>query len=451
MKLHFLGAAETVTGSKYLLEEDGTKILIDCGLFQGLKELRLRNWDPFAVSPNEIDAVLLTHAHLDHSGYLPLLVKQGFKGPIYATKATCDLVEILLRDAGRIQEEDAARANRYGYSKHKPAKPLYTEEEAIRSLKQLSPIEFGQDYPLSYDLVFNAKRAGHILGSAILTVRTPRTTLVFSGDLGRPNSFIMRDPAQIQTADYLVMESTYGARSHKTENPFDELGEVIRSTAKKGGSVIIPCFAVGRAQVVMYIIEQLKERKALPEIPIYLDSPMAVDATEIMERHSNEHKLPKKLCRDVCSVAEYVNSVEQSKAIDANPAPKVIISASGMLEGGRVLHHLKRYGPDPRSAIVFTGFQAPMTRGERILRGEKEVRVHGESVPIRARVEILESLSSHADVEESLMWLRGFTKMPNKIFLTHGEKESAEALKRRIEEEFDVDVYIPKYLEKVNL
>lgn len=451
MKLQFLGATETVTGSKYLLSEQGKKILIDCGLFQGLKELRVRNWEPLVVSPSEIDAVVLTHAHLDHSGFLPLLVKQGFKGPIYATKATCDLVEILLKDAGRIQEEDAERANRYGYSKHKPAAPLYTEQDAIQSLKLLAPIEFGQDYPISADLVFNAKRAGHILGSAFITFRAPHTTIVFSGDLGRPNSFLMKDPATIQTADYLIMESTYGGKEHSKEDPFEELGGVIRKTVKQGGSVVIPCFAVGRAQTIMYILEQLKEKNQLPKVPIYLDSPMAVDATEIMERNMSEHKLSKKLCHDVCAVAEYVTTVDQSKAIDQDPNPKVIISASGMLEGGRVLHHLKRYAPDPKSAIVFTGFQAPMTRGARILNGEKEVKVHGELVPVRARIETLESLSSHADAQESLAWLRGFTKMPSKIFLTHGEKESAEALKERIEEEFDVEVYIPKYLEEVEL
>ncbi|CRX38246.1 MBL fold metallo-hydrolase RNA specificity domain-containing protein [Estrella lausannensis] len=451
MKLQFLGATETVTGSKYLLNEEGKKILVDCGLFQGIKELRLRNWEPFTVQPSEIDAVVLTHAHLDHSGYLPLLVRQGFKGPIYATKATCDLVTILLKDAGRIQEEDAARANRYGYSKHKPAEPLYTEQDAIQSLRLLSPIEFGEDYPISADLVFNAKRAGHILGSAFITFRSPQTTIVFSGDLGRPNSFIMKDPATIQTADYLIMESTYGGKEHTKDDPFEQLGSVIRKTVKQGGSVIIPCFAVGRAQTIMYILEQLKERNQLPKVPIYLDSPMAVDATEIMERNMSEHKLPKKLCRDVCAVAEYVSTVDQSKAIDMDPSPKIIISASGMLEGGRVLHHLKRYAPDPKSAIVFTGFQAPMTRGARILSGEKEVKVHGELVPVRAHIEALESLSSHADMKESLDWLRGFTKMPSKIFLTHGEKESSEALKKRIEEEFDVDVYIPKYLEEVEL
>ncbi len=451
MKLRFLGATETVTGSRSLIQTEDISILVDCGLFQGIKELRERNWAGFPVSPEKIDAVVLTHAHIDHSGYLPILVREGFKGPIYATKATRDLCEILLRDSGRIHEEDARRANRYGYTKHKPALPLYTEEDAITCLGQFETIPFGQDFPLNPSLVVHASRAGHILGSAILTFRTDSETLVFSGDLGRPDSFIMKPPATIQVADDLVLESTYGNRLHADEDDMEKLGDIIRNTSKKGGVVLIPSFAVGRTQVVLYLIYQLKKKGLIPDIPVFLDSPMAQNATDIMSNHHNEHSLGSDLCHDVCSVAHYVQSPEESKALHGKHYPMIIISASGMAEGGRVLHHLKKYAPDHHNSIVFVGFQAPMTRGDRILNGARQVKVHGTITPIRANVELLETLSSHADYSEILEWLKGFVKAPKQVFLNHGNQQAAEALKEKIEKTFGWRVIIPKYMDLFDL
>jgi len=451
VKLRFLGAAGTVTGSKTLIETNDCTILVDCGLFQGYKELREKNWADFPVNIDKIDAVVLTHAHIDHSGYLPILVREGYKGKIYATHATRDLCEILLRDSGRIHEEDARRANRYGYSKHKPALPLYTEEDAIRSLQQFKTLEFGIDTPLSESLVVHASRAGHILGSAILTFRTSQETLVFSGDLGRPENPIMHPPAQIQVADDLILESTYGNRLHPDVDDEEKLGEIIRKTAKRGGVVLIPAFAVGRTQIVLYLIQQLKAKGKIPEIPIYLDSPMAQDATDIMSRHHNEHSLKPDLCREVCSIAQYVQSAQDSKMLHSKHYPMIIISASGMAEGGRVLHHLKKYAPDHHNSIVFVGFQAPMTRGDRILQGAREVKIHGSMVPIRAKVELLETLSSHADAEETIEWLRKFVKPPRQVFLNHGEPAASEALKEKIIETFGWRVVIPSYMDLYEL
>lgn len=451
MKLTFLGAAQTVTGSKYLLETGDKTVLVDCGLFQGYKELRLLNWESFPFSPEKIDAVALTHAHLDHSGYLPILVREGFKGPIYSTAATKDLSEIILRDSGRIQEEDANYANRHGYSKHETALPLYTEEEALHVMKQFKIIQLDQHYPLGKMLELHANRAGHILGSSILTFQTPSTTIVFSGDLGRSHDLIMKPPAHIEFADYLVLESTYGDRLHSKTNPLDELGEVIRQTVKRGGTILIPSFAVGRTQTVLYLLHELKKANAIPNIPIYLDSPMAEDATEILLRHCSETHLSKELCAEFCKVAEYIQTREQSKKLDAEAFPKIIISASGMVEGGRILHHIKHYGPDSRNSIVFTGYQAPMTRGDKILRKEKEIKIHGTMVPIHAHIEKLDSLSSHSDYEDTLQWLTGFKHAPKKVFLTHGEEESSFALKQRIEQRFGWNVIIPKFEQEFRL
>lgn len=451
MKIKFLGAAETVTGSKYLLTVNEKAYLIDCGLFQGRKDLRIKNWEPFQIDPKNIEAVILTHAHLDHSGYIPILVRQGFRGPIYCTSATRDLCEILLRDSGRIQEEDARHAIKHAYSKHKTVKPLYTEEDAIYAMKQFQPINYYQDYPLNADLKFRASHAGHILGSSILTFITPSATIVFSGDLGRPNDLLMIPADKIQSADYLVLESTYGNRLHSKTNPKDELGRIIRETVQKGGTVVIPSFAVGRAQTILYLIYQLKNEKAIPDIPIYLDSPMAQDATDILLKYSSEHRVKQDLCAQICKVAKYVQTQEESKHLTENALPKVIISASGMAEGGRVLYHLEFYGPNPINAIVFAGYQAEMTRGDRILRGEGEVKIHGRMVPIRARVENLDNLSSHADYQETLEWLKNFTQKPREVFLTHGELGSSQSLKAKIENEFSWKVKIPKYGEEDQL
>jgi metallo-beta-lactamase family protein len=426
------------------LEGAGKRILVDCGLYQGRKELRQQNWEHPPFDCRQIDAVVLTHAHIDHSGYLPLLVRHGFTGPIYATPPTVDLCEILLRDAGRIQEEDARRANKYGYTKHQPALPLYTEEEAVQTLRQFKAFDFGRDLKLADELTLSASHAGHILGAAILSFRSPAGTVVFSGDLGRPRSPVMRAPAEIQTADLLVMESTYGDRLHPPEDVALELARIINQTAKRGGMVLIPAFAVGRSQTVMYHIHQLKQAGAIPDLPVFLDSPMAQDATDLLKRHHSEHRLSESLCHSVCQSAEYIRTPEESKALNGLKMPSIIISASGMIEGGRVLHHVKHLAPRSQNSIVFAGFQAPMTRGDRILRREHEVKIHGAMIPIRCHVEYLESLSSHADYEELLEWLGHFRSRP-RVFLTHGNEASAEQLKGKIEERLDWSVRIPAF------
>lgn len=452
MKLTFLGATFTVTGSKYLLEIAEKKYLIDCGLFQGHKQLRLLNREPFPVNPSTIEAVILTHAHLDHSGYIPLLIKQGFKGKIYASHATRDLCEILLLDAGRIQEEDAIRANRYGYSKHHPALPLYTESDAKKSLKYFHSVDFDKIYHLQNDLTFSLSHSGHILGSSFITLKSNDTTLVFSGDIGRPQDPVMIQPNQVKFADYLTLESTYGNRRHPNIDVLTQLEEIINSTFAKGGTIVIPAFAVGRTQILLYYIYKLKQEKRLSQhIPIYLDSPMAQDVTRLWNHYSGEHRLSKDECSKVCSVAEYVQSQEDSKRLNSSSFPSIIISASGMAEGGRILHHLVHYAPKEENTILFTGFQAGGTRGDRILKGEKEVKIHGHMIPIRARIENLETLSSHADYEEILQWLKGFKSSPKQVFITHGEPEASESLKFKIEEALGWNVFVPHYLDSIDL
>lgn len=451
MKLTFLGATRTVTGSKYLIEAEDKKILIDCGLFQGYKELRLRNWVPLPVPPVEINAVVLTHAHLDHSGYLPLLVKSGFKGKIYCTPPTFDLCKLLLPDSGYIQEEDAARANKYNYSKHDPALPLYTLADAEQSLTHFQTVPFGKDFSLGEGIRFRFERNGHILGASWVLFTAEKRTILFSGDIGRPHDPVMKAPVAPVEADYLVVESTYGERRHEANNPLDELEPIIKRTAARGGTVIIPAFAVGRAQSILYYMHMLKSQNRMPDIPIYLDSPMAVGATDIMEKYLNEHRLGRGLCNAVKNSVHYTHSVDESKKLDQNHFPKVIIAASGMATGGRVLHHLKHLAPDHKNSIVFTGFQAGGTRGDRILNGEKEIKIHGLMISVNAEVSVLHNMSAHADYEEILDWLSHIRNPPIKIFITHGEEKSVQEMKSHIEERFKWDCVIPDYKQAVEL
>jgi metallo-beta-lactamase family protein len=451
MKLTFLGASGTVTGSKYLIEPAGQPYLVDCGLFQGLKELRLRNWDRPPLNPSSLRAVLLTHAHIDHSGYLPLLVKNGFRGPIYCSSSTADLCEILLPDAGHLQEKDAEFANRHGFSKHKPALPLYTEEDAREALTLLKRVPFDVEQSLGDDLQVVLRRAGHILGAASVQVKAEGKTIVFSGDIGRYGDPIMLDPEPIDSADYLLVESTYGDRTHSQVDPQVALGDIITRTVQRGGTVVIPAFAVGRAQSLMYYLQQLRESGRLRDVPVYLDSPMAVDASDVFSRNLNDHRLQATECRRVCNVAKYVRTTEESKALTASPIPKIIISASGMATGGRVLHHLKRYAPDARNTILFAGFQAAGTRGAAMIAGVESVKIHGEQIPVRAEVKNLSMLSAHADSNELIRWLRGFARAPRVTFATHGENHSAEALCQRIERELGWRCHVPRHLEAMEL
>ena len=452
MKLKFLGATGTVTGSKYLLQHNDVRVLIDCGLFQGLKKLRLQNWDTLPVDPSSISAVILTHAHIDHSGYIPLLVRNGFKGKIYCSKATNELCKILLPDSGYLQEADANRANRHSYSKHKPALPLYSQKDAEKSLEKFKVVDFGQPYDLGDGLTVSLSRSGHILGSSFVQINDGQTSVVFSGDIGRTNDPVMNAPTVIQHADYLVLESTYGDRLHKDESPAKMIGDIIRTTAARGGSVIIPAFAVGRAQSILYYIDALFKAGSIPAIPVFLDSPMAIKTTKLLCNHPNEHRLPQLLCSEVSNVAKYVQTAEDSKALDhTNGMPRVIISASGMATGGRILHHLKHYLEDARSTILLTGFQAAGTRGSRLLAGEKEIKIHGKMWTVRAEIQALHNISAHADYKEILDWLEHFEKPPKNTFITHGEPHASVSLKAKIEDQFNWNVFIPVYLQEVEL
>jgi metallo-beta-lactamase family protein len=400
MKLSFLGGTGTVTGSKYLLTlNNGKKILIDCGLFQGYKELRLRNWAPPPFDPKTIDAVFLTHAHIDHSGYIPLLVKNGFKGNIYCTFGTKDLCSILLPDSGHLQEEEAYIANKYGYSKHQTALPLYTVKDAEAALKQFVPQSYDTVLPLFDDVSTQFISAGHIIGSAYVRIQCHESSILFTGDMGRTHDAVMREPSIVEEIDYLVIESTYGNRLHEKEDPKDRLKDIINQTVHRGGSIIIPSFAVARAQILLHYIAALKKEKSIPGIPVYLDSPMAINATDIMCKHSGDHHLSKSECMDLCNAATYTQSPEESKELDNNAFPKIIISASGMATGGRILFHLKTYAPDHRNTILFAGYQAGGTRGARMVNGEKEIKIHGQMIPVRAQIESLGNLSAHADYD----------------------------------------------------
>jgi metallo-beta-lactamase family protein len=451
MRLTFLGATNTVTGSKFLLNFEDKKILVDCGLFQGIKELRVRNWEKFPVDPKQIDHIVLTHAHIDHSGYLPLLIKNGFSGKIYCSKATKELCAILLPDSGYLQEEEARLANKYGYSKHTPALPLYTRLEAEQSLLQFQALPFRKSYRVAEETTMTLIPAGHILGANFVQFKWYDTTIVFSGDLGRFNDPVMHPPAVVQAADYLVLESTYGNRLHNKVNPLDELSDIINRTITRQGTVIIPAFAVGRAQHLLYLLYQLKITNRIPEIPIYLDSPMAKNATEIFRTYNDLHKLSAELSKKVCEIATYINSTEESKELDKNTSPKIIISASGMLEGGRVLHHIYSFAANPNNSIIFAGYQAAGTRGADMINGKPEIKIFGETISVNAEVCVLSNMSAHADYEEILQWLSYFNHQPRKVFLTHGEPAAAKALKEKIEERFNWDCVIPEYLQSEEL
>ena len=451
MKLAFLGAAGTVTGSKTLVVSEGKQLLVDCGLFQGYKNLRSMNWDEFPFDPGQLDAVVLTHAHLDHSGALPLLVKRGFRGPVFATPSTIEICGVLLPDSGRLQQEDAEYDNRRQRSRHKPALPLYTEEDALRALRRLEPLPFDQHSDAVAGMGFRLRPAGHILGASSVELTVGEITVLFSGDLGRPDDLIMRAPAPIERADYIVVESTYGDRLHGTSDAETLLGQVIKRTADRGGIVLIPAFAVGRAQALLYSVNRLKNRSEIPDLPIFLNSPMAIDMTEIYLRYRAEHRLSQEECNAMGRVATMVRTVEESRALVARRTPAVIVSASGMATGGRVLHHLKALAPDPRNAIVFAGFQAGGTRGGRIVAGERSIRIHGEEVAVNAEVVLLPGMSAHADAQQIVQWLQTAPKAPQGIYLNHGEPGPAAALRQRIEHVLGWPASVPRLGQTVEL
>lgn len=444
LNLTSLGGAGTVTGSKHLLTHNGKRILIDCGLFQGLKNLRELNWAPLPIKPSSIDAVVLTHAHLDHSGYLPKLVKDGFRGSIFATDATRDVAELILRDSGYLQEKDAEYANRKGFSKHKPAMPLYGLRDAERALERFSSVPFGKPIQLPGGATLMFRHAGHILGAATADIDWGGKRIVFSGDLGRYSDPMMHDPESVSEADYIVIESTYGDRIHEQSDPTEMLGSVIERTVQRGGTVVIPAFAVGRAQSLLYHLWKLRSSGRLSTIPIYLDSPMAISATKLLHAHPDDHRLSPDDCDSVCDVATYTRDVEASKEISASSFPKVVISASGMATGGRVLHHLKAFASDRKNTILFSGFQAAGTRGRAMLQGAREIKIHGSWIPVAAEVADLPALSAHADSDELMRWLSGFRHAPARIFIVHGEAEAAEALRVRFRRELEWDASVPR-------
>ena len=451
ISLSFLGGTGTVTGSKYLVDTGQHRILVDCGLFQGYKQLRERNWAPFPIEPRRIDAVLLTHAHLDHSGYLPALVRDGFSGPIISTHATLKLCELLLPDSGHLMEADARYANSRGFSKHKPALPLYSERDARRALESFATRDFGEAHRIVEGCTAVFRPAGHILGAATVELDCLGTRIAFSGDLGRYGDATMIDPEPVGRADYLLVESTYGNRRHDPTDPEEALEEVIGRTVRRGGSVVIPAFAVGRAQSLLYHMSQLRKRGRLANVPVYLDSPMAVNASGIFCDHLGEHRLTAEQCREACSIATYTREVEESKRIDQDSLPKIIISASGMATGGRVLHHLKHYAPDRRNTILFAGFQAGGTRGAALKAGARELKIHGEYIPVRAEVASLDMFSAHADRDELLRWLGGFEAPPRMTFVTHGEPEASDAFRHAIVEKLGWAARVPEHGERVTL
>jgi metallo-beta-lactamase family protein len=451
MQLSFFGATQTVTGSRYLLTCGERRVLVDCGLFQGYKHLRLKNWSRLPFAANEVDAVLLTHAHLDHSGYLPLLVKNGFKGPIYATNATLELCRILLPDSGHLQEEQAQFANRHGFSKHSPALPLYTEQDAHHCLERFRAVSFAEEIEPAPDIRASFARAGHLLGAASVRVQHGGRSILFSGDVGRPHDPLMRAPVAPVAADYLVVESTYGDRTHPAWEPQTELRDVIRRTCGRGGVIVIPTFAVGRAQLLLLLIARLQASGEIPGVPVYLDSPMAIDATELFARFGAEHRLSRDEAAAMGGIAALVRTAEQSKALDRIRAPAIILAASGMATGGRVVHHLKVFAPDARNTILFSGFQAGGTRGAALVAGAPQLRIHGETFPVRAEVAQLQSASAHADADELIAWLRQLPAAPRQVFVTHGEASASDALRHRIHAELGWSVIVPEYRDEVAL
>jgi metallo-beta-lactamase family protein len=460
--LQFLGATGTVTGSKYLLEAGGERLMIDCGLFQGAKELRLRNWNPLPVPPASIQWLLLTHAHLDHVGYIPRLVKEGFRGQILASPATVDLAKIVLPDSGHLQEEDAEYANKKGFSKHAPALPLYTYEEAVKSLEYFRAVNSWEPLEISPHFTARGFFAGHILGARMIevTVRENGTAkkILFSGDLGRFPQLVIPEPAVPEDGfDYMLLESTYGDRLHPKEDLGARLASIVERTASHGGTVVIPSFAVGRTQELLYLFREMIEAKKMHSLPIHVDSPMAIDVTHLYEKHQEDHSLELD-AMEAQGVKPFSppnlhfdKTVDDSKQLNDTHYPTIIISASGMATGGRVLHHLERRLPDHRNTILFVGFQAAGTRGQAIQSGAHAVKMYGHDVQVRAHIESIENLSAHADYGEILAWLGRFAKAPGKTFLVHGEPKASEALRQRIGQQLHWDVSVPTYLQQIKL
>lgn len=449
--LRFLGATDTVTGSRYLIRAQDRRILIDCGLFQGYKRLRDRNRVPFPITPENINAVVLTHAHLDHTGYIPALVRDGFSGPVYATPGTTELCKLILPDSGYLQEEEARYADHRASSTHHPPIPLYTAADAVRSLNIFKNQDFDSPFPLAEGIEVTFLPAGHILGAAQVHLNLAGRTIHFTGDLGRAHDPLMYPPRTLEPVNVLVTESTYGDRTHPAGNPETELGEIITRVAKRQGVVMIAAFAVGRAETVLLHLSRLLAKAAIPSIPIYLNSPMAIDASGMYQHHREEHRLKQHEFEAMYKVAVPVRSPEDSKLLNLRGGPMIIISASGMLTGGRILHHVETYGPDRRNAIVLSGYQAGGTRGASLAAGEKQLRIYGRDIRIEAEVIQLDELSAHADANELVQWMKSAPAAPAMTYVTHGEPDASDALRARIKHELGWRARVPEHLETVSL
>jgi len=444
MRVTFWGAAETVTGSRFVVDTGSARVLVDCGLFQGVKRLRQMNWEPFPVDPASLDAVVLTHAHIDHSGYLPGLVRNGFRGFIWSTPGTAALARILLPDTAHLQEEEARYANKRRSSRHKPALPLFTQDDAKRALKRLRPQEVGEPFAVAKGLEAQFSPAGHILGAASVLLSDGTRSVLISGDLGRSADPVMLPPAPPLAADHIVVESTYGDRAHPEADPAESLADAVNSTVGRGGIILIPVFAVGRAQTILHLLAGLRRDGRIPSVPTFLNSPMAVSATQLFLDSNAEHRLDARQLAELSEGVKMVRSVEDSKKLTARGGPMIVLSASGMLAGGRVLHHLFQVAPNHRNTILLAGFQAAGTRGEALLRGANKLRVFGEDVPIRAHVVHVDSLSAHADADELIAWLASAPKRPAAVSVVHGEAGAADTLRRRIRHELDWPAAVPR-------
>ncbi|MGB3586682.1 MAG: MBL fold metallo-hydrolase [Tunicatimonas sp.] len=460
VSIQFLGAAQSVTGSKHLLHFDDFQVLMDCGLFQGLKKLRQRNWDPFPMNVSEVEALVISHSHIDHIGYLPRLVKEGYDGPIYCTTATAELARIMLLDSAKLQEEEANWARKKGYSKHKPPKPLYTTEDAENTFRLFEPHEFDEDIYLRDDIRLKFHNAGHILGAGWVELnvrgKSQSKTIIFSGDLGRYNQPVMRDPVSMTQTDVLLVESTYGDRENLSEDPTEEFAEVVNEAMDRGGCLLIPAFAVGRTQTVMYYLKTLMEAGKIPKVPVYLDSPMAINVTKLYKRFFTFHKLRDQDLQYHEAIFDYeffnyYRSVAASQSINEIQKNAIIVSSSGMCTGGRILHHLVRRLDRPDDTILFVGYQAKGTRGRRILDQEETIRIFGQNVPLKMQVRRIDGLSAHADQSELLHWVNTLKEHPKRTFLVHGEVESAKVMQESLEANGWSNVHIPDYQEQHTL
>ena len=452
-----MDAARTVTGSKYLLEHGGKRVLVDCGLFQGLKELRLRNWAQFPIPPGEIDAVVLTHAHLDHVGYLPRLRADGYRGRVFCTAGTKELCGLVLPDSGRIQEEDARQANRHGYSKHQPALPLYTESDALAALTQLQPIGYQRAIEIVPGISIELFPAGHLLGSAFVVARLQSgPTILFGGDLGRYARPVLPDPSNAVQADVVLVESTYGDRDHVADDNGEELAQVVRATIERGGKLIIPAFAIGRVEELLYWMRRLEQERRIPVVPVYVDSPMANGALKfysarITELDADMRPTEKNISTFATTRFQTVSSPQQSKELTASRKPSIVISSSGMATGGRVLHHMAAALPDPRNTVLFVGYQAAGTRGRQLVDGARDVRIHGQSISVNARIVKIDSMSAHADRGEIMRWLGTFPATPGRVCLVHGEPEPMDALKTLMQQRLGWTAETPQHLQRLSL